>query len=193
MLQVRDAVREVFRTQLAEASDETITEARRHLNRSYDQIVSRFGPLNAAQNLGAFANDPDQPLLLSLEEFNPETKLATKYDSIRILKVADFMAVARGRAVSESGVRSLQHSERAMIFQVSKRSENQASGWFRRNYQAVGRAEERDRAGTGSVAGSRRRIVGRLRASTRNRQRQTIPRAEGEIGGEKGGSESACS
>ena len=74
MLQVRDAVREVFRTQLQEAPEETITEARRLLNRSYDVFVSRFGPLNAIQNVRAFANDPDQPLLLSLEEFNPETK-----------------------------------------------------------------------------------------------------------------------
>ena len=78
MLQVRDAVREVFRTQLQEAPEETITEARRHLNRSYDLFVSRFGPLNAVQNVRSFANDPDQPLLLSLEEFNPETKVATK-------------------------------------------------------------------------------------------------------------------
>ena len=78
MLQVRDAVREVFRTQLAEAPDETITEARRHLNRSYDLFVSRFGPLNATQNVRAFGNDPDQPLLLSLEEFNPETKSRRK-------------------------------------------------------------------------------------------------------------------
>ncbi|HXJ42898.1 MAG TPA: hypothetical protein VNH18_26690, partial [Bryobacteraceae bacterium] len=78
MLQVRDAVREVFRTQLREAPDEIITDARRHLNRSYDLFVSRFGPLNAAQNVRAFGNDPDQPLLLSLEEFNPETKVATK-------------------------------------------------------------------------------------------------------------------
>src|SRR5262249_44386756 len=78
MLQVRDAVREVFRTQLQDAPEEAITEARRHMNRSYDLFVSRFGPLNAIQNLRAFANDPDQPLLLSLEDFNPETKVATK-------------------------------------------------------------------------------------------------------------------
>jgi N12 class adenine-specific DNA methylase len=78
MLQVRDAVREVFRTQLADASEEKITEARRQLNRSYDLFASRFGPLNATQNVRVFANDPDQPLLLSLEEFNPETKVATK-------------------------------------------------------------------------------------------------------------------
>ncbi len=78
MLQVRDAVREVFRTQLAEAPEEAITAARRHLNRSYDLFVSRFGPLNATQNVRAFGADPDQPLLLSLEEFNPENKSATK-------------------------------------------------------------------------------------------------------------------
>ncbi len=78
MLQVRDAVREVFRTQLQDAPEHAITEARRLLNRSYDTFVSRFGPLNSIQNVRAFAGDPDQPLLLSLEEFNPETKAATK-------------------------------------------------------------------------------------------------------------------
>ena len=46
MLQVRDAVREVFRTQLADAPDESIVKARRHLNQTYDFFVSRFGPLN---------------------------------------------------------------------------------------------------------------------------------------------------
>ena len=78
MLQVRDAVRDVFRTQLADASDETIVEARRHLNRTYDFFTSRFGPLNARENVKAFADDPDLPLLVSLEEFDPETKRATK-------------------------------------------------------------------------------------------------------------------
>ena len=51
MLQVRDAVREVFRTQLSDAPDEAIVEARRHLNRTYDSFVSRFGPLNARENV----------------------------------------------------------------------------------------------------------------------------------------------
>jgi N12 class adenine-specific DNA methylase len=78
MIQVRDAVREVFRTQLSDAPDETIVEARRHLNRTYDFFTSRFGPLNARENVKAFADDPDLPLLVSLEEFDPETKRATK-------------------------------------------------------------------------------------------------------------------
>jgi N12 class adenine-specific DNA methylase len=78
MLQVRDAVREVFRTQLSDAPDEAIVEARRHLNRTYDFFTSRFGPLNTKENVKAFAGDPDHPLLLSLEEFDPETKRAAK-------------------------------------------------------------------------------------------------------------------
>ncbi|MGH9647083.1 MAG: DEAD/DEAH box helicase family protein, partial [Bryobacteraceae bacterium] len=78
LLPVRDAVRDVFRTQLADAADGTIAEARRHLNRTYDSFVSRFGPLSARENVKAFAGDPDQPLLLSLEDFDPETKRATK-------------------------------------------------------------------------------------------------------------------
>ena len=78
MLQVRDAVREVFRTQLSDAPDEAIVEARRRLNRTYDSFTSRFGPLNRRENARAFAGDPDQPLLLSLEEFDPETRRAAK-------------------------------------------------------------------------------------------------------------------
>ena len=78
MLQVRDAVREVFHTQLSDAPDEAIVEARRRLNRTYDSFTSRFGPLNRRENARAFAGDPDQPLLLSLEEFDPETRRAAK-------------------------------------------------------------------------------------------------------------------
>ena len=78
MIGVRDAVREVFRTQLSDTSDDEIAAARRRLNYTYDSFKSRFGPLNAQQNLRAFAGDPDQPLLQSLEDYDPETKRATK-------------------------------------------------------------------------------------------------------------------
>src|SRR3984885_993901 len=78
ILQVRDAVREVFRTQLADAPDESIVKARRHLNQTYDFFLSRYGPLNGRENVKAFADDPDLPLLVSLEEYDPETKRATK-------------------------------------------------------------------------------------------------------------------
>ena len=107
MLQVRDAVREVFRTQLAEAPEETIAAARRHLNRSYDLFVSRFGPLNATQNVRAFGADPDQPLLLSLEEFNPETKSATKTAIFDRRTLERYRPVERVETASEALLVSL--------------------------------------------------------------------------------------
>jgi N12 class adenine-specific DNA methylase len=78
MMHVRDAIREVFRTQLDDAPEEEITAARRELNRIYDAFVREYGCLNSRENLRVFAGDPDQPLLLSLENYNPGTKTATK-------------------------------------------------------------------------------------------------------------------
>jgi N12 class adenine-specific DNA methylase len=78
MLAVRDAVRVVFRTQLDDAPEERIAEARLLLNDIYDSFVSRHGPLSSRENVKAFAGDPDQPLLLSLENYDPESKRAAK-------------------------------------------------------------------------------------------------------------------
>ncbi len=78
LMQIRDAVREVFRTQLDDEPEEKITEARQQLNRVYDQFVRRHGFLSSRENSHAFSGDPDQPLLLSLEQYNAETMTATK-------------------------------------------------------------------------------------------------------------------
>jgi N12 class adenine-specific DNA methylase len=78
MLAVRDAIRLVFQTQLDDAPEERITEARTTLNELYDSFVARYGPVSSRENIKAFAGDPDQPLLLSLENFDPDTKTATK-------------------------------------------------------------------------------------------------------------------
>jgi N12 class adenine-specific DNA methylase len=78
MMAVRDAVRLVFRTQLDDAPEERIVEARKLLNTVYDSFVARYGALSSRDNLRAFASDPDQPLLLSLEIYDAETKRAQK-------------------------------------------------------------------------------------------------------------------
>ena len=78
MMAVRDAVRAGLQTQLDDAPEERITEARQLLNDIYDSFVCRYGPLSSRENIRAFAGDPDQPLLLSLENYDPETKRATK-------------------------------------------------------------------------------------------------------------------
>jgi len=110
MLQVRDAVRDVFRTQLAEASEDAIVEGRRHLNRTYDLFVSRFGPINLRENLKAFSGDPDQPLLLSLEEFNPETKRATKAAIFSRRTLERYRPVDRVETAAEALLISLNES-----------------------------------------------------------------------------------
>jgi N12 class adenine-specific DNA methylase len=78
MMAVRDAVRLVFRTQLDDAPEERIIEARKLLNNIYDSFVARYGALSCRDNRRAFASDPDLPLLLSLETYDPETKRAHK-------------------------------------------------------------------------------------------------------------------
>jgi N12 class adenine-specific DNA methylase len=78
MMRVRDAVRLVFRTQLDDAPEKQITDARQLLNEIYDRYVRDNGPLSSRENLRAFAGDPDQPLLLSLENYDAEHKRATK-------------------------------------------------------------------------------------------------------------------
>lgn len=78
MMAVRDAVRVVFQTQLDDLPEPRITEARLRLNQTYDRFVRRHGPLSSRDNLRAFAGDPDQPLLLSLENYDAEQKRAAK-------------------------------------------------------------------------------------------------------------------
>ena len=107
MLRVRDAVRDVFRTQLIDAPDESIVKARQHLNQSYDFFASRFGPLNAKENVKAFAGDPDHPLLLSLEEFNPETKRATKTAIFERRTLERYRPVERAETAPEALLVSL--------------------------------------------------------------------------------------
>jgi hypothetical protein len=78
MLAVRDAVRLVFNTQLQDQPEEKIVQARELLGRMYGSFVSRYGPLSSRENIRAFAGDPDLPLLLSLENYDAETKRATR-------------------------------------------------------------------------------------------------------------------
>ena len=78
MIQVRDAVRDCLRAQVDGSPEDRVVETRQQLNIAYDRFAARFGPLNLRANQRAFDGDPDLPLLLSLENYNDETKRATK-------------------------------------------------------------------------------------------------------------------
>jgi N12 class adenine-specific DNA methylase len=106
MLAVRDAIRIVFRTQLDDAPEDRIVEARRLLNDIYDSFVGRYGPLSSRENIKAFGGDPDQPLLLSLETYEAASKSARKTAIFerrtleRYQPVAHVETAAEGLAVS---------------------------------------------------------------------------------------------
>ena len=83
LIAVRDAVRDCMRSQLDGSGDGQVVEAREQLNFAYDRFVSRFGSINAPINQRAFHGDPDLPLLLSLENYDEETRVAVKASIFR--------------------------------------------------------------------------------------------------------------
>ena len=110
MIKIRDAVRDVFRTQLSDADEVTINAARRDLNQAYDQFVLHFGPLNSRENVRTFADDPDHPLLLSLEKYDPETKQATKTAVFERRTLERYKPVERVNTASEALLVTLNES-----------------------------------------------------------------------------------
>ena len=78
MVRLRTVVRECLRAQVEDAPEVEILRTRDRLNLEYDQFHGRFGPISEMGNIRAFRGDPDLPLLLSLENFNEETRRAAK-------------------------------------------------------------------------------------------------------------------
>jgi N12 class adenine-specific DNA methylase len=78
LIRVRDTVRRCLHSQLNGTGDEDVVAAREDLNRTYDSFVARLGPISDRANVIAFRGDPDLPLLLSLEQYDPESGRATK-------------------------------------------------------------------------------------------------------------------
>ncbi len=78
MIPIRDAVRGCLRSQLEDSSDMDLLLQRNRLNNVYNGFVNVHGCITEPANQSAFRGDPDLPLLLSLEHYDPETRKATK-------------------------------------------------------------------------------------------------------------------
>lgn len=107
LMRVRDAVRDVIRTQLDNASDEKITQARQNLNAEYDRFVLRFGPIYSKEHFRAYAGDPDHALLLSLEDYDPEMRRATKTKIFHERTIEGYKPAERVDTAAEALVVSL--------------------------------------------------------------------------------------
>lgn len=77
---IRNAVRKVIKVQAESDDDAVLNTFRRVLNLNYDAFVAQHGYIHAKANRSAFKDDPDLPLLMSLERWDGETQTAEKAD-----------------------------------------------------------------------------------------------------------------
>lgn len=80
LLGIRDAYRTLVNYLQQGLSEPEISKARKALNKTYDDFVKKYGPINAQKNKAAIAEDPDSYSLLSLENYDAKKKTATKAD-----------------------------------------------------------------------------------------------------------------
>jgi N12 class adenine-specific DNA methylase len=98
LIELRDATAATLAAQAASADDTAFVFAQHRLNRLYDDYMARFGPLNRFKlvrsgrvgpggeetyrrvypPMGGFRADPDVRMVLALENFDPDTEVATK-------------------------------------------------------------------------------------------------------------------
>lgn len=77
-IDLRETVRSCLERQ-AKGQDGAADEARERMNRLYDELVVLAGkPLSDPSVLDRYEDDPDSPLILSLEDYDPETGVAEK-------------------------------------------------------------------------------------------------------------------
>lgn len=80
IVDLRDMARELMRLQKDGADQAKITKARQTLNKLYDGFTRAFGPLHKAGNLSVINQDIDAPFILSLENWDKDSKTASKAD-----------------------------------------------------------------------------------------------------------------
>jgi N12 class adenine-specific DNA methylase len=85
MLEIRDTLRMVLRADLA---GEDSTALRTELNGVYDAFVKKHGFIWSRANRLAFKNDPDFPLLLSIEIYDDENEVAKKAEIFKKATIA---------------------------------------------------------------------------------------------------------
>jgi N12 class adenine-specific DNA methylase/predicted RNA methylase/energy-coupling factor transporter ATP-binding protein EcfA2 len=79
MMSLRDQLRRTMAAMLdPDATDAGIKAHQKALSKNYDQFVKRYGFLSTRGNIQAFSDDPDKPLLLSLEEWDSDRDVAEK-------------------------------------------------------------------------------------------------------------------
>ena len=127
MLEIRDAVRDLQNFQQQGLTEDTIRKAREKLNKLYDDFVVKHGFLNSQANRTAIKNDPYRFSLFALENYNTETKKATKADIFSKNTISPNRTITSVASVSEGLIVSINQTggvDTALISKLSGVDEN---------------------------------------------------------------------
>lgn len=80
IVEIRDTARQLLEVQLDGGSEKQIATFRKALNSQYDAFVKKYGILNSVSNKKLVNLDVDAPFILALENYDKETKTASKAD-----------------------------------------------------------------------------------------------------------------
>jgi len=78
LIALREALKDTLRVQLTEEGDEKLARFQVILTQRYENYRINFGPLTERRTKKLFGDDPEYPLLASLENIDPETKEITR-------------------------------------------------------------------------------------------------------------------
>ena len=126
MLEIRDAAKELQNYLQQGLNDTEIRKARTKLNKTYDDFVKKHGFINSQTNRNAIKADPDSFSILALENWNPETKKATKSDIFSKNTIAANRTVTSAKDVAEGLIVSVNQTggvDAALIAKLTGKTE----------------------------------------------------------------------
>ena len=126
MLEIRGAAKALQNAQQQGLKDTEIKKARQTLNKLYDAFVKKHGFINSQANKNAIMGDPDRYSILALENWNPETKKATKADIFSKNTIAPNRTVTAAKDVAEGLIVSVNQTggvDAALIAKLTDKTE----------------------------------------------------------------------
>lgn len=107
IVELRDTARQLLDAQLDGGSEAQISTLRKTLNKQYDAFVKKYGILNSQKNKRLVNMDVDAPFILALENFNKESKKATKADIFTKNTITPVKTVTHVNTVEEGLIVSM--------------------------------------------------------------------------------------
>ena len=141
-----DKLRNTFRELIGQdKAGEASGASRERLNEHYDAFVKAHGALHETANLRTLAQDPDMPLLLSLEHWDNKKKTATKADIFERNTIRPDASVTSADSVIEGLGVSLNETGRVdveMIASLTGKSQEDVEDEFRHSGLAFNDPEQ---------------------------------------------------